>query len=163
MSYLSATEINKFMKQNQQYFESSQISLFKNMIAESNLTWEELNTFRFKSPNLGRMLSVLLGGFGIDRFYAGNYGLGALKLFTLGAYGIWWIVDWFLIGNAVKKENQIKFSRFLTETEMNSEQKWTTYTNVAKRVWNSPEARESIKDFLKAGKEVRDTMDPDNR
>ena len=39
------------------------------------------------------ILSVLLGGLGVDRFYAGHIGLGVLKLLTIGACGIWALID----------------------------------------------------------------------
>ncbi len=39
------------------------------------------------------ILSILLGGFGADRFYAGQIGLGVLKLLTFGACGIWALID----------------------------------------------------------------------
>ena len=47
------------------------------------------------------LLSILLGGLGIDRFYLGYIGLGILKLLTGGGCGIWWIIDIVLI--ATKK------------------------------------------------------------
>ncbi|GAA1735496.1 NINE protein [Aeromicrobium alkaliterrae] len=43
------------------------------------------------------LLSVLIGGLGIDRFYLGYTGLGIAKLLTLGGCGIWSIIDIILI------------------------------------------------------------------
>ena len=43
------------------------------------------------------ILSVLLGGFGADRFYAGHIGLGVLKLLTVGGCGIWALIDLVMI------------------------------------------------------------------
>jgi len=46
-----------------------------------------------------------LGIFGIDRFIVGDVGLGLLKLLTLGGFGIWQIIDCFLIGNRTRHKN----------------------------------------------------------
>ncbi len=43
------------------------------------------------------LLSIFLGGLGIDRFYMGYIGTGILKLITLGGLGIWWLIDLIMI------------------------------------------------------------------
>lgn len=46
-----------------------------------------------KSKTTALILSVLVGGFGVDRFYLGYMGMGILKLLTGGCLGILWIID----------------------------------------------------------------------
>ena len=46
-----------------------------------------------KNKTTALLLSVLLGGLGIDRFYLGYTGLGILKLLTAGCFGILYIID----------------------------------------------------------------------
>lgn len=46
-----------------------------------------------KDKTTAIILSVLLGGWGIDRFYLGYTGMGVLKLLTGGCFGVLWILD----------------------------------------------------------------------
>jgi len=46
-----------------------------------------------KKAHIIMILSWCLGYVGADRFYQGQVGLGILKLITLGACGIWWLID----------------------------------------------------------------------
>lgn len=46
-----------------------------------------------KSKTTALILSILVGGLGVDRFYLGYTGLGILKLLTAGCFGILTIID----------------------------------------------------------------------
>lgn len=43
------------------------------------------------------VLSLVLGGLGVDRFYLGKVGTGILKLITFGGLGLWYLIDLILI------------------------------------------------------------------
>jgi len=50
--------------------------------------------------------SFLWGSFGIDRFYLGYVGTGILKLITLGGFGLWTIIDLFVIMAGAMRDKQ---------------------------------------------------------
>jgi len=58
-----------------------------------------------KSWHTAFALSVLLGIWGVDRFYLGNIGLGILKLLSVGGFLVWWIVDIVLLWNGWMKDS----------------------------------------------------------
>lgn len=70
-----------------------------------------LYTLCLKDPTMALILSIVAGGFGVDRFYIGDTGLGILKLLTCGGCGIWTIIDYFLIMKVTKEKN---FEKFIT-------------------------------------------------
>ena len=46
-----------------------------------------------KDKTTALILSIFVGGLGIDRFYLGYIGMGVLKLLTFGCFGILTIID----------------------------------------------------------------------
>ena len=52
------------------------------------------------------ILSVLLGGLGVDRFFSGHIGLGVLKLITLGGCGVWAIIDIIMIATGKFRDGE---------------------------------------------------------
>lgn len=54
------------------------------------------------------LLCFFLGGFGVHRFYVGKVGTGVLQLVTLGACGVWALIDFIMIaiGNFTDAEGK---------------------------------------------------------
>lgn len=50
-----------------------------------------------KSRLAALLLCIFLGTLGVHRFYVGKIGTGVLWLFTLGCFGIGWLIDVILI------------------------------------------------------------------
>ena len=60
---------------------------------------------QLKDPTIALILSILVGAYGIDRFYIGDIGLGMLKLITCGGALAWFIIDIFLIMDTTRHKN----------------------------------------------------------
>ena len=53
--------------------------------------------FSPRSRLVALLFCVLLGVFGVHRFYVGKIGTGILMLVTIGGLGIWMLIDLILI------------------------------------------------------------------
>ena len=105
-------KVDMFMMMNNKYFPEAQIPFIRQHLLSVDESKEGiLHTLQFKDPIISLVLSLLVGGLGIDRFYIGDTGLGIGKLVTCGGLGIWTIIDLFLIMQATREKN---LSRLLT-------------------------------------------------
>lgn len=55
------------------------------------------------------LLSITLGGFGVDRFYLGNWQEGVGKLFSFGGLGVWTLLDVILIATGYLKPGDSRY------------------------------------------------------
>ena len=58
-----------------------------------------------KNPVVLYGFNIWLGWLGIDRFLVGDVVAGIFKLLTMGGFGIWQLVDCFLIGSRAREKN----------------------------------------------------------
>ena len=106
--------MTNFLMENQRKFNTVDLMTIKNQLDKmSDKQLFLLNNVDFKDPTVALVLSVVVGGWGIDRFYIGDTGLGVLKLITAGGLGVWWLVDLFVISGKTKKNNVKEFNNTL--------------------------------------------------
>jgi hypothetical protein len=100
--------------QNIKNFTTADIAIVKQKL--ESLTADQIQllaTADYLDPTINTILSVVVGGLGVDRFLIGQTGMGVLKLITCGGFGIWTIVDWFQISRLTKESNMEKFNENL--------------------------------------------------
>jgi len=111
---MEAQKVDMFLMSNSKFFESHQMNMVRErLIALDDSKWAMISTIQFKDPTTSLIVSILAGSLGIDRFIIGDSGLGIGKLLTCGGFGIWTIVDWFLISKATREKNMQSLQQFL--------------------------------------------------
>jgi len=111
---MDTQKVDMFIMMNNKYFEAAQLFAIKKTLSEIDESkWTRIEILQFKDPTTSLIVSILAGSFGIDRFMIGDTGLGIGKLLTCGGFGIWTIVDWFLIQSATKEKNMRKMQEVL--------------------------------------------------
>lgn len=99
-------KIDLFIMTNQKYFPAEKIAYLKDKLRTiDEQKFSLLQTIELKDPTTILLVSIFLGGLGIDRFMIGDTGIGILKLLTAGCCGILAIVDWFTISKKTKDLN----------------------------------------------------------
>lgn len=111
---MEESRVNSFLLKNFKYFDQTVIeSIRQNMLSANEVKWISVSHMKFKNPTIMLIVSIFLGAFGIDRFLVGDIMSGAIKLITGGGFGVWYIVDWFLIQGIARKKNYQKLMKVL--------------------------------------------------
>lgn len=106
---MDSQKVDMFILTNGKFFESHQVAMIREkLIQMDDSKWALIQTLQFKDPTTSLIVSLLAGSLGIDRFMIGDTGLGIGKLLTCGGFGIWAIIDWFMIMGATREKNMAK-------------------------------------------------------
>jgi TM2 domain-containing membrane protein YozV len=101
------------------YFPEARIPfMLKQLQTVEDELFEALKGIRYTNPTTVLIISFFLGSLGVDRFMVKDIGLGLLKLLTCGGFGLWWIIDFFLIQERVKENNFEKFQQTLERLQV---------------------------------------------
>ena len=114
--------LTSFITTNQKRFHT--VDMIRIRESLSKMSTQELlilNGTDFRDPTISLVLSVLVGGLGVDRFYIGDIGLGVAKLITGGGLGVWWLIDLFLIQNKTKSNNAENYSETVLVSQIVAE------------------------------------------
>ena len=107
---------DSFLSANTGSFPSEQLPSLRQRLSQLDESQanQVIAAANIKNPTTALILSIFLGTLGVDRFYIGHIGLGVAKLLLAWlTFGIWTIVDWFLIINATKKANLVAINNAL--------------------------------------------------
>lgn len=111
---MDAQKVDMFIMSNSKFFETHQLNIIRDRLLEvDDSKWAVLSMTQFKDPTTSLIVSILAGSLGIDRFLIGDTGLGIGKLLTCGGFGIWGIIDWFMIQGATREKNMQKIQQLL--------------------------------------------------
>jgi len=111
---MDSQKVDMFIMSNGKFFEAHQMNMIRErLLALDDSKWAMLSTIQLKDPTTSLIISILAGSLGIDRFIIGDTGLGIGKLLTCGGFGLWTIIDWFMIQKATREKNMIKIQQFL--------------------------------------------------
>lgn len=98
--------VDMYIMTNQKYFPEDKIVYLRERLRSiDDSRFSLLSTVEMKDPTTLLLVSIFLGGLGIDRFMLGDTGMGVLKLLTGGCCGVLTIIDWFTISGKAKENN----------------------------------------------------------
>lgn len=114
---------DSFLSANTGSFPSEQLPSLRQRLSQLDESQanQVIAAANIKNPTTALILSIFLGTLGVDHFYIGHVGLGVAKLLLAWlTFGIWTIIDWFLIINATKKANLAALNNALATMTVSS-------------------------------------------
>ncbi|MGN8913780.1 TM2 domain-containing protein [Anaerofustis butyriciformans] len=117
---MEQNKVDMFLMSNAEYFPEENMMLIRERLQVlPDECFVQLSTMQFKSPVVMLVVSLFVGGLGVDRMMLGEVGLGVLKLLTGGGCGIWTIIDWFMIMGKTKEKNVLKLMNAINMMQSN--------------------------------------------
>lgn len=111
---MEKSKIDLYLTANAKYFEPTAIPIIRQKLENANDdAFLTLQATELKDPTIYLLVSIFLGGWGIDRFMLGDIGMGILKLLTGGLCGILWLIDVCTIMKKTKEKNLASISLIL--------------------------------------------------
>lgn len=88
-------------------------ALREKLLAQSPSKIDMLCAVSLMDPIINLIVSFFFGVYGVDRFLAGQIGMGVLKLITGGGCFVWAVVDLFLVMGYTRQSNYEKVLKLL--------------------------------------------------
>ena len=102
-------KIDMFLAQNAEKLPKDKIMLLQDALTKLDDSKAMfIQSLDLKDPTTILIISILIGGWGVDRFMLGETGLGIAKLLTCGGCYIWWIID---MVNATDRTRQYNYKK----------------------------------------------------
>ncbi len=103
---MTQDKVDMYIMTNQKFLPPEKVAFVKQKLLEADETkFAMISSVDYKDPTTLLLISIFVGGLGIDRFMLGDTGMGILKLLTGGVCGILTIIDWFSIQKKARELN----------------------------------------------------------
>ena len=103
---MDSSKVDMYMASNSKFFPPEKLVLVREkLLSADDSKYMVLSGASLKDPTMMLVVSLLVGGLGVDRFMLEDIGMGVLKLLTGGVCGILTIVDWCTIMKKAREYN----------------------------------------------------------
>jgi hypothetical protein len=103
---MEANKVEQLLLMHATKLQPESINLVRNKLLEmEDATTAQIIFSQLKDPTIALVLSIVVGAYGVDRFYIGDIGMGIGKVLTCGGALIWYLIDIFMIQDATRRKN----------------------------------------------------------